>query len=67
MELAMKRCINGDDMGTGKQQSVDCIVKTPIGDKRIGDIRINDVVFGRDGKPYVVTGVFHKVLSLCIR
>lgn len=56
--LEMKRCINGDDMGLGKQQSVDCVVKTPDGDKRIGDIKVGDLVFSRDGKAHLVTGVF---------
>lgn len=58
MELEMKRCINGDDMGLGKLQPIDAIVKTPSGDKKIGHVKVGDLVFSRDGKPHVVTGVF---------
>lgn len=42
----------------GKQQSVDAIVYTPAGPKRIGDIRVGDMVLGGDGRPVQVTGVY---------
>lgn len=44
--------------GTGKEQPVSCMVQTPNGPRRIGDIRIGDRVFGRAGRPVTVMGVF---------
>jgi len=42
----------------GKQQRVSEIIPTPSGDKRFGDLKPGDYVFGSDGKPTKVTGVF---------
>ena len=42
----------------GKQQRVDEIIPTPLGDKRFGDLKVGDYVFGSDGKPTSITGVF---------
>lgn len=44
--------------GAGKEQPVSCIIKTPEGDKRLGDIQIGDTILGSSGKPIKVTGVF---------
>jgi hypothetical protein len=44
--------------GTGKQQSVNAIVQTPLGPRKLGDIAVGDMVFARNGKPTKVTGVF---------
>ncbi|KKL07660.1 hypothetical protein LCGC14_2583760, partial [marine sediment metagenome] len=44
--------------GTGKQQPVDSEVQTPSGVRRLGDLREGDWVFGQDGMPVLVTGVF---------
>lgn len=44
--------------GMGKAIPVDETVKTPDGDKRIGDIKIGDPICGTDGNVYSVTGVF---------
>lgn len=56
--LQLKRFINGDDMGLGKQQPVSALVATPKGFRRIGDINVGDSLFGADGKIYHVDGVF---------
>jgi type IV secretory pathway TraG/TraD family ATPase VirD4 len=44
--------------GSGKAFDVDTKVLTPRGYVRLGDVRVGDVVIGRDGKPCNVTGVF---------
>lgn len=56
--LTNKKCILADSMGLGKEQDVNTLIPTPNGYKRIGDIRIGDTVFGSNGKPCNVTGVF---------
>ncbi|MDF3606537.1 ATP-binding domain-containing protein [Paracoccus sp. DMF-8] len=44
--------------GTGKAQPISQIVYTPHGPRRIGDLKVGDQVFGRDGRPCTVEGVF---------
>lgn len=44
--------------GTGKAVGVDSLVQTPSGPRRIGDLRVGDVAFGRDGRPTTVLGVY---------
>lgn len=56
--LQLKRFINGDDMGLGKQQPVSSYVATPNSFRRIGELQIGDEIFGRDGNVYAVSGVF---------
>jgi hypothetical protein len=56
--LGRKGCILADDMGLGKAESVDNKVFTPLGRKRIGDIKIGDFVIGSNGKPTMVNNVF---------
>lgn len=45
-------------MGLGKAQPFSAKVFTPTGYKTIGDLVVGDLVFGVDGKPTVVTGIF---------
>lgn len=52
------RALLGDDMGLGKSQINSANILTPSGWKKMGDIRVGDKVFGSDGKPHNVTGVF---------
>ena len=56
--LANRKCILADSMGTGKEQDVNTLIPTPTGYKRIGDIKVGDVVFGSNGKKCNVTAVF---------
>lgn len=56
--LQLKRFINGDDMGLGKQQPVSALVATPKGFRRIGDLSIGDELFGSDGNIYHVDGIY---------
>ena len=53
-----KKFILADDMGLGKFLSNDTLIYTPSGVKKMGDIKIGDVVIGSDGKPTKVIGVF---------
>ncbi len=49
--------INGDDCGLGKCESVDNMLFTPQGRKRIGDIVVGDYVIGSNGKKTRVSKV----------
>jgi hypothetical protein len=44
--------------GSGKAQPLDSKILTPKGWIRMGDIKVNNLVIGRDGKPHKVIGVF---------
>ena len=44
--------------GTGKQHPRSEPICTPDGVQRFGDLQVGDLVFGRDGSPTEVTGVF---------
>ena len=43
---------------SGKGQPVNSILPTPEGDKKIGELKVGDYVFGSNGKPTKVIGVF---------
>lgn len=45
-------------VGSGKEQPCDIIIPTPIGFKRFGDLKIGDSVFGKNGKPQTVIGIY---------
>jgi len=44
--------------GTGKQQPTDSQIFTPNGPKKIGELNIGEEVFGLNGKPIEVNGIF---------
>lgn len=44
--------------GAGKCQPNTTVIPTPIGYKTIGDIKIGDLVFNKNGEPETVIGVF---------
>lgn len=44
--------------GVGKAQPVNTVIPTPSGNVRMGDIKVGDYVFDRQGKPTKVLGVF---------
>lgn len=56
--LKNNRCILGDDMGLGKQLISNTLCITPKGKVEIGKLKIGDEIYGRNGKPCKVTGVF---------
>lgn len=51
------------DMGLGKAQPKSCAIYTPSGKKTLGEIKVGDYVFGADGKPKRVLGVFPQGLK----
>lgn len=53
-----RRLTLGGLAGTGKALPCDELVQTPEGPREIGDLRVGDAVFGLDGAPVSVTGVF---------
>ena len=46
--------------GTGKAQPVDTIIPTPTGYRKFGELKTGDYVYGRNGKPVKVIGVFDR-------
>ena len=48
----------GGFAGTGKSSALDSVLQTPIGPVLMQEIRVGDEVFGRNGWPTRVTGVF---------
>lgn len=59
------RALLAMDMGLGKYQSVDSKLLTPNGWIRMGDVKIGDKVFGSDGYPRDVVGVYPQGLKNC--
>lgn len=55
---AAKNVVIFGGIGSGKALDVDTPVLTPIGYRRIGDIKVGDLVMGRNGKETRVRGVF---------
>lgn len=53
-----KKSILADSMGLGKAQPVSTLIPTPNGFREIGSLKVGDSVFGSDGKPHNVIGVF---------
>lgn len=56
--LEHKRCIFGDQPGLGKRQPYSARIATPLGWRRMGDLRVGDPVFGRDGEIHYVDAVY---------
>lgn len=48
--------------GTGKGQPLDSLILTPDGIKTYGDLSVGSHVFGRDGRPTLVTGIYDRGL-----
>lgn len=44
--------------GSGKAQPIDTIIPTPKGNKKIGELKIGDYVFDKEGNPTKVLGIF---------
>lgn len=44
--------------GTGKAQPVFTQIPTPKGDKRLGDLKVGDYVFNKNGDPVKILGIF---------
>lgn len=48
----------GGQSGMGKAQPVDTVIPTPTGDREMGDLKVGDYVFDRQGNPTKILGVF---------
>lgn len=53
-----KKFILADDMGLGKLEPNSNLLFTPYGRKKMGEIKVGDMVVGSDGNPIEVIGVF---------
>ena len=53
-----KRFILADDMGLGKFLNNKTLIYTPFGTKKMGEIKVGDMVIGSNGKPTKVNGVY---------
>lgn len=56
--LDHQRCIFGDQPGLGKLQPYSSLIATPTGWRRMGDLKVGDALFGRDGNVYNVDAIF---------
>lgn len=56
--LERKKCVLADDQGLGKALSVNTLIYTPNGTKKIGDAKVGDEIIGSDGKTYNIKGVY---------
>lgn len=54
--------INGR-LGTGKAEWVEQVIPTPQGFRRFGDLKTGDYVYGSDGKPTKILGVYPQGLK----
>lgn len=48
------------DSGCGKAQPLDMVIPTPNGKRKFGDLKVGDYVYGRNGEPVKVIGVFDR-------
>ena len=53
-----KHVVLSGEMGVGKDQGVSTLTPTPTGWVPIGNLKVGDRVFGRDGQVTTVTGVY---------
>lgn len=56
--LGLQGEVSDENRAVGKAQPLDEPILTPLGWRRMGDLRPGDMVIGSDGKPTAVTGVF---------
>lgn len=56
--LVLKRCINADEPGLGKSEVLTAKIATPNGWVLMGDIKIDDSIFSKDGSVQKVEGIF---------
>lgn len=56
----MKRCINGDEMGLGKEQPYSEPVLTPDGWVPMGELKVGDSVIAADGSTTIITNIYEQ-------
>ena len=57
-EMNDGNAILADQPGVGKQAGLDTLISTPFGWKRMGDMKVGDIIHNRFGSTSQVTGVF---------
>lgn len=65
--LARKGGIDGDQPGLGKRQPIDEPVWTPSGWVPMGALNVGDEVYGADGRPTKIEGIFNEAVSPAYR
>lgn len=56
----IKRVLWSGATGTGKGSKINDLLPTPNGYKKAGDIKVGDYLWGKNGKPTKVLGVYHR-------
>jgi intein/homing endonuclease len=56
--LEFKRFMNTDEPGLGKSEVLNSLISSPLGWLKMGNIRVGDSIFAKDGSIQNVTGVF---------
>lgn len=56
--LEHKRCIFGDQPGLGKRQPYSALIATPQGWRKMGELKIGDPLFGKNGAVYHIDGIY---------
>jgi hypothetical protein len=64
---SVNNLIESGARGLGKQQFVDSLILTDKGFIRIGDVKVNDLVYGRDGILHKVTAIFPQGIKDCYK
>ncbi len=63
IEFRNGRTLLADEMGLGKAQPWDTKVLTTSGWKRMIDLTLKDLIFGSDGLPHKIKGIYNKGLK----
>lgn len=53
--------------GSGKAQPIDTIIPTPNGMRKLGELKVGDYVFDKDGKPTQILGVYPQGKKQCYK
>lgn len=56
--IKYKRCILGDQPGLGKAQTLNSLIVTPKGWVKMGNVKVGDKIFSKNGTIQLVEGVF---------
>lgn len=65
LDTCFNNLIESGARGLGKQSSVDALILTDHGFIRNGDLKIGDMVYGRDGKLHKLTRLFPQGIKPC--
>lgn len=62
-EKPMKKVLFGGATGTGKGLLLDEIIPTPVGYTKVKDLKVNDYLWGKNGKPTKILKIFDRGLQ----